>query len=396
MAKTIDPKQLIKELSVEELNQTAEAYFQQVHDPIPHMAKPFSNPHETIELLGRMGLILSGLRLSKAMTVLEFGAGACWFSRFLNQLQCATISVDVSQTALDFGRRLFEEMPILGGSIAPPQFVVFDGHHMDVPDESVDRVLCMDAFHHVPNQRQVLSEIYRVLKPGGIASFNEPGRNHSQTPMSQYEMKNFKVLENDILLEEIKEMAEELGFTNIYVKPASHPKLNLTYKDYMKIVKRKKLPRELNNWIVSSTQNATIFFLVKGTPIPDSRDVDGLKHTIHLSGSKFTVPAGQPLNLDLRIRNTGPARWLHQGPRDIGVVKVGAHLYNSQGTLLDLDFYRHNFSADIEPNKEVSLTIAPIFPEPGQYTLALDLVSEQVCWFENMGSKPVLIEVQVQ
>jgi hypothetical protein len=254
----------------------------------------------------------------------------------------------------------------------------------------------MDAFHHVPNQRQVLSEIFRVLKPGGIAGFNEPGRNHSQTPMSQYEMRNFKVLENDILLEEIKETAEEIGFTSLYVKPVSNPKLNLSYKDYMKIVKRKKLPRDLNNWIVSSTQNATIFFLVKGTPIPDSRDLDGLKHTIHLSGKKFVVPAGQSLALDLRIRNTGPARWLHQGLRDIGVVKVGGHLYDSDGRLLDLDFYRHNLTADIEPNQEVQVTINPVFPNPGQYTLTLDLVSEQVCWFENMGSKPVALEVEVQ
>lgn len=396
MGKTINPKDLIHQLTVEELNKTAEDYFQQVTDPTHHMSKPFSNPHEAIELLGRMGLILSGIRLGKAMTVLEFGAGACWFSRFLNQMQCATISVDVSHTVLEFGRRLFKEMPVLGGSIAPPQFVHFDGYHMDVPDESVDRVLCMDAFHHVPNQRQVLSEIFRVLKIGGIAGFNEPGRNHSQTPQAQYEMRNFKVLENDILLEEIKEIAEDIGFTDLYVKAVNHPKLNLSYKDYMKIIKRKKLPRKLNNWIASSVQNATVFFLTKGQPVPDSRNVEGLNHAIKLSGKQFSIPAGQPLNLDLRIRNSGEARWLHQGIRDIGVVKVGGHLYNSAGELLDLDFYRKNFTAGVEPGQTVQMTIDPVFPQPGRYTLALDLVSEQICWFENMGAKPVLIEVQVQ
>ncbi len=396
MTKQIDPKKLIQELTIDELNETADAYFRQVPDPIPHMSKPFSNPNEAVELLGRMGLLLSGLKLGRGMTVLEFGSGTCWFSRFLNQMGCATISVDVSQTALDFGRRLFEEMPILGSAIAPPQFIRFDGLHLDVPDESVDRVLCMDAFHHVPNQRQVLSELFRVLKPGGIVGFNEPGLRHSQTPQAQYEMRNFKVLENDILLEEIKTIAEDIGYTNLYAKAANHPSHNLSYKDYIQIAKKKKLPRSLNNWIVISVQNATVFFLTKGTPIPDSRNVEGLKHAIHLSGKNFTTSVDQPLNVDLRIRNTGKARWLHKGVRDIGVVKVGGHLYDSENQLIDLDFYRHNFTADVEPNQEVTLTISPIFPQSGTYTLALDLVSEQVCWFENVGAKPISIKVHVQ
>jgi SAM-dependent methyltransferase len=396
MTKLIDPKHLIQQLSVEELNETAEAYFLKITDPTTQMAKPFSNPHEAIELLGKMGLMLSGLRLGKAMTVLEFGAGTCWFSRFLNQMQCATISVDVSQTALDIGQRLFEEMPVLGGSISPPKFVRFDGYNIEIPDNSVDRVLCMDAFHHVPNQEQVLSEIFRVLKKGGIAGFSEPGLNHSQTPQSQYEMRNYKVLENDILLEEIKEITEKIGFTELYVKAANHPNLDLSFKDYMNILRKKKLPRSLNDWIVSSVQNATVFFLTKGQPVPDSRQVEGLNHKIKSSGKTFSVSAGQSLSINMRIRNTGKSRWLHKSLGDIGVVKVGGHLYNSAGELLNLDFYRKNFSDDIEPNQEVSLIIDPVFPDPGQYTLALDLVSEQVCWFENMGAKPVNVEVTVQ
>jgi hypothetical protein len=254
----------------------------------------------------------------------------------------------------------------------------------------------MDAFHHVPNQRQVLSELFRVLKPGGIAGFNEPGLRHSQTPQAQYEMRNFKVLENDILLEEIKQIAEEIGYTDLYVKAANHPNLNLAYKDYLTITRRKKLPRQLNNWIVNSVQNATVFFLTKGTPITDSRAIEGLHHTMKASARQISVSAGQPINLVLTIRNTGQARWLHQSLRDIGVVKVGGHLYTSAGELIDLDFYRKNFSADIEPNQEVVIAIDPVISQPGRYILTLDLVSEQVCWFENSGSKPVSIEVNVQ
>ncbi|UCB45480.1 MAG: hypothetical protein JSV25_14930, partial [Spirochaetota bacterium] len=78
------------------------------------MSKPFSSTLEMPQLLYRMGLLLAGLRLGKSMVVLDFGAGSCWFSRFLNQLQCITISVDVSETALELGKKLFERLPIIG------------------------------------------------------------------------------------------------------------------------------------------------------------------------------------------------------------------------------------------------------------------------------------------
>lgn len=395
MNKKIDPKELINELSVEELCETAEDYFRAIVDPTPLMAKPFATPQDAVDLLGKMGLVLAGLQLGKGMTILDFGAGTCWFSRFLNQLQCTTISVDVSPTALAIGQQLFERMPVLGGSLAPPAFIPFDGRHLDVPDKAADRIISFDAFHHVPNQQDVLNEFYRVLKPGGIVGFSEPGFRHSQAPQSQYEMRNYKVLENDILLDEIKTKAEIAGFSDLYVKPISHPHLNLSYKDYVKITKRKKLPRHLSQWIANSMQDATVFFLTKGKPVMDSRSHLGLAHQIRLSGSRFSTEAGRPLQLPLRIRNTGQAHWLHSNVRDMGVVKVGAHLYDSQQRLLELDFFRHTLETDIAPKEEVSLTIEPIFAEPGDYYLAIDLVSEQVCWFENVGSQPVMIRVQV-
>ncbi|MDQ5909223.1 MAG: hypothetical protein QG599_1318, partial [Pseudomonadota bacterium] len=102
----INPKKLMKTLSVEALCKTADDYFQAIHNPTQQMAKPFSSPLETPELLKNMGDLLSGLYLGKTMTVLEFAAGTCWFSRYLHQLQCRTISCDASAKALDIGKRL--------------------------------------------------------------------------------------------------------------------------------------------------------------------------------------------------------------------------------------------------------------------------------------------------
>jgi ubiquinone/menaquinone biosynthesis C-methylase UbiE len=135
------------------------------------------------------------------MTVLDFAAGTCWLSRLLNQLQCQTISCDVSAAAaLEHGKRLFSEYPVTSSLVSKPEFLLFDGHTLNLPSKSVDRIICHDGFHHIPNQREVILELARVLKRGGIAGFSEPGRFHSQSPQSQYVMKNYTALENDIIL----------------------------------------------------------------------------------------------------------------------------------------------------------------------------------------------------
>jgi len=97
------------------------------------------------------------------MTVLDFGAGTCWLSRLLNQLQYVTIACDASLSALDIGRRLFRDYSVIGHPLAEPRFLHFDGYTIDLPDKSVDRIIRFDMFHHIPNQDEVLREFSRVL-----------------------------------------------------------------------------------------------------------------------------------------------------------------------------------------------------------------------------------------
>ena len=42
-----------------------------------------------------------------------------------------------------------------------------------LPDEELDVVLLYDAFHGFDDQKAVLSELYRVLKPAGVLSFSD-------------------------------------------------------------------------------------------------------------------------------------------------------------------------------------------------------------------------------
>ena len=158
--------------SVEEHCRLAERYFSGLSDWTHHLAKPFGSFDETPQLLINFAVVLQGLRLSPGMSVMEFGAGTCWASRILTQLGCKVIACDVSATALQIGRELYSRYPPAGNRPAP-EFLLFDGHRIDLEDASVERVMCLDAFHHVPNPAAAV-ELGRVLNDGGNRRFAEP------------------------------------------------------------------------------------------------------------------------------------------------------------------------------------------------------------------------------
>ena len=172
----IDVKDLIAHSSIDELNQTAEAYFASLTEWDHHLAKPFSRTDEAPAMLINLAVLLQGLRLSPGDVVLDFGGGTGWLSRFLTQLGCRAIALDVSTTALDIARALYERMPVAGAQPAP-QFLLFDGRRIDLPDASVDRIACFDAFHHAPNPEEMLREFARVEGATGA-----PGGSPARTP----------------------------------------------------------------------------------------------------------------------------------------------------------------------------------------------------------------------
>jgi SAM-dependent methyltransferase len=393
----IDPKDVMRRYTVEELCETADQYYRAVSDPTPLMSKPFSFLHETPEALHNLGLLLSGLHLGKTMKVLEFGAGTCWLSRVLTQLNCEMICCDASRTALDIGRRLFEEYPLIGSVVYKPIFLPFDGRRIDLPDESVDRIVCFDAFHHVPNPAEVITQFGRVLKKGGIAGFSEPGQGHSQTPQSQYEMSNYCVLENDINVNEIFHFAQTAGFTELSLKVVSDMEMSLSQHNLLfgQPGDTESLRSELWNQTYNAMHNRAIFFLHKGPLARDSRSHIGLAHVIRIDKTDYALEAGQALRLSVTITNTGKASWLNTNSQIFGIVRLGAHLYDGDGKLVNIDFSRHELPVPVSPGETVTMSIEEHLPGSGRYRLAFDLVAEGVMWFENVGSTPVVVTALV-
>lgn len=398
-AEFIDVRKLINELSVEELCQTAEEFFARLNNWDYLHSKPFAAVNETPELLVCLAQVIQGLNLLPDMTILDFGAGSCWTSRFLSQLGLKVIALDVSASALEIGQELYRRHPVIGNQPAP-QFLKFDGYRFELADESVDRISCWDAFHHVPNQRQVIKEMGRVLKQGGIAGFSEPGPDHSKAAQSQYEMRTNRVIENDINIREIWSEAQAAGFTEMKVALFNPNPFLLRPEEFEAFLSGEDAGERYVAETRQQVKHRRVFFLFKGksTAPSDSRQREGLLAELQVELASPRIVVGEKLHLKAVIKNAGSTVWLPTTAR-IGAVHFGIHLFDERGILIDLDYFRHNLTPgegrEILPGETIEISTEVPMPATGAYILQCDLVSEAVCWFEHNGSPTVRLRVEV-
>jgi SAM-dependent methyltransferase len=73
----------------------------------------------------------------------------------------------------EVGRRL--SAPRIASAPFPVDYAGLHGEHIDLPDDSCDGALCTFTLCTVPGVEQALSELRRVLKPGGRFHFLEHG-----------------------------------------------------------------------------------------------------------------------------------------------------------------------------------------------------------------------------
>ncbi len=381
----IDPSEIIKKYTPEEICAGAENYYASHSDPELHIQKPLRSFTEAADNFEKLGKLLRGMLLGRSMSILDFGAGTCWLSAYLQQLGCKVTSCDPSPTALEIGKELVAANPFIENDTA--RYQVFNGRTIDNPDNTFDRIVCYDVMHHIPNWEEILAEMGRVLKPGGIIGFKEPGYRHAQASSAQSEMRNYIVLENDIHLCEIIRVAERSGLAFMGWEAIIDRKF--TESEYV-IAKDRgpwtpsalKLEKHLFENLRSNLKGNSIFHLSKGSPTIDSRTGTKLEALIEPASDRIVSKTGEAPVLALKITNTGDAIWLHRAEDDVGRVTIGAHLYDESESIIALDWARAEIPSTIDSGETFDAILRGPPLEKGEYYLEIDLVSEHVCWFE--------------
>ncbi|HMN59171.1 MAG TPA: class I SAM-dependent methyltransferase [Anaerolinea sp.] len=95
--------------------------------------------------------------------LLDAGGGTGRVARFLATQVDACVIADVS-------RGMLRVAQASAGSTA----LCAESEHLPLAGESFERVIMVDALHHVADAAQTASELWRVLRPGGRLVIEEP------------------------------------------------------------------------------------------------------------------------------------------------------------------------------------------------------------------------------
>ena len=385
-------------------------------------SKPFSPPGlDTLAESARMLHDFAGAMLAldpaPGDLILDLGAGAGWCSDLLGRLNRRAIAVDISWDMLRAGR----SRP--GTGIRP---VTGDLEALPFRSGSFQKAVCLDAFHHVPDSAKALREVARVLDDDGVALFSEPGRGHADAPVATAAVRDFGVLEQDILIGPFIRQCQEAGFEHVAVKPLlqSVPGFDLTLEQWGSWSRLAASARPRRALAKIAFAVAELFGLGKRGPLFEEAMAIHMVRTIRqvvehhpvivaaktsrarpadrqwrasIQGQSVgPIVRGTSAAMSVTATNTGTALWRAASTAGIGHVRLGVQLLDGEGRLLARDYHRVALPHETAPGQTVTLSFeCPAPAEPGRYRMKYDFVAEGVTWFETAGSTPHSIAIEV-
>lgn len=357
-----------------------------------NFTKPFTRVDraQNIRYLLAFLAVAENLRVPQDALILDLGGGAGWVSELLAKFGYRPVTIDLSTSLIRVGRDRFTRENL------PARFTAGDMTTLPIRTASVDAVVVIDALHHVPDVPAVFREAHRVLVAGGQFLLAEPGEGHAETEKSREEMGVHGVCEREIHLREAVAYGRRAGFDRIRVIPHFVPEIEMSPEDFDEAaripserwrVQQNGRPVAFDEVLLQSTLNHPILAFQKGVRPLDSR----MPRELRAAVEPRLLREGAAVRGTVVVRNTGDTLW-RSGGDAAGSVRLGLQLLTSERALVDMDFDRAPLPADLPPGASVELAVDVRLPDAGAaYVLKLDMVDEHVCWFEDVGGRPVFV-----
>lgn len=99
---------------------------------------------------------------------LDVGCGPGIITDRLVDLFDVVVGIDLDEIAIDYGKRFQDNNNLT--------FTLGNVQQLPISDQTFDVAICAQVYEHVPDPVTLATEIWRVLKPGGVCFFSGPNR----------------------------------------------------------------------------------------------------------------------------------------------------------------------------------------------------------------------------
>ncbi len=161
--------------------------------------------------------VMQGANASgKSILDIGCGCGGAAIHLIKNHSAKSVLGIDIESLVIQRAKELAVKYDL--SNLAKFRCVKFG--HLDIPDESVDLVFSKEVFLHIQNKDDLIKDIYRVLKPGGLVVVSDWMRIDDNPPSIQ--MQEYIAAEGlDMYMCSLKRYEQALknaGFIDIVIK----------------------------------------------------------------------------------------------------------------------------------------------------------------------------------
>lgn len=339
--------------------------------------------------------IAVALELPAGARVLDVGCGSGWLSEYFARLGYDVTGIDVSP---DLVRMSFERLRRVAYGVDHETRLRyrFKAHNIErAPlDERFDAIICYDSLHHLVDEESVLRHLAQMLPVGGklfILEGNKPPEDSATEAELVGVMRDYGTLESPFDSAYLQRLLRQHGFAIVG-----------DYVGVNDLFERETLRG--GGVRVSSVPEVNYLLCRKvvergsAAHVADSRNPGLLRARLAVRQRNWDskVKPDAPLRISLVIENTGDALWLGGERMRRGVVMLGVKTIDKNGQVINEDHGGSPLPRSVLSSEKISLEVITLAPSaPGAYQLKIDLVSQEVCWFEERGSSPLVLEVEV-
>ncbi len=372
--------------------------------------KPFTNLHKPLKFSGDgmdvetarhfydFANIAVALALRADARILDVGCGPGWVSEYFARLGYDMTGIDISEDLIQIARDRLDHLPYQVDQETPVRcrFLVHD-IEAEPLKQKFDAIICYDALHHFEDEQSVFRNLAAMLDVGGFMFIVE-GQKPEAGSALEVEltgfMEKYQTLESPFSKDYLHQLIDENGFQIV----SDYVSVNGLFEQQMLTVDKsgRSLPLQT---IDTGYHYLTCLKVAEGAPgstVPDSRRPNVAHASIVLRNKlPQSFAPNEDFKLSLSLINLGDTVWLTGQTFRDGLVMPGVKIVDVDGQVA-VESHGPLLPRCVAPGRSITLDVHLNAPaQPGMYSLKIDLVDQNVCWFEERGSEPLVLEIVV-